>query len=159
MDVLNFNEITYKTPSFPAFCCRKEFHMIERESSEDLEHWLQRIQTAIAGCDFGDFTEFMLIEKFLCGLSEENFEKYSKTNTLDVDELLTIGTSNTSTLKSSDDGIEFDPIKDELLSLEIVETNDLHVSNFQERNFKIIRLKVNENSSARIILFDLLLNF
>lgn len=139
MEVLHFNEITYKTPTFSAFFCRKEFHMIEKESSEDLKHWLQRIQTAIAGCDFGDFTDFMLIEKFLCGLSEENFEKYSKTPILDVNNLLTIGTSNTFTLNNSDDAIKFEPTKDidELLSLQIVGTNDLNVSSSQEENFKI----------------------
>lgn len=133
MDVLNLNKVVYKTPPYSVFCCRKTFHAIEKSPDEELEQWFSRIQIAIAGCDFGDLTDFMLIDKFICGLSEKLFHKYAETTTLEVDRLLSIGCSNTFLLNNSFIATKFEPIKDidELLSLEIVAGNVSNVRKFK----------------------------
>lgn len=130
-NTLNSNGIIYKTPSRSAFQCRKFFHSIEKKPNEELDQWLCRIQTAIVGCDFDVFTEFMLIEKFISGLCEKTFEKFTNTKTLAEEQLLRIYGSNIASLNpielsGSFTDKEFDSIEkiDELLSLEIVERND-----------------------------------
>lgn len=128
--VLNSSEIIYKTPSHSAFHCRKIFHAMEKKPTEELEQWFCRIKAAITGCDFDNFSDFMLIEKFISGLNEKTFEKYAEANTLTVEQLLLIETSDAFIGNSPFLDIKFEPIKDidELLSLEIVERNISSVS-------------------------------
>ncbi|WP_230132599.1 hypothetical protein, partial [Campylobacter jejuni] len=71
--VVNSSEIIYKTPSHLAFNCRKIFHAMEKNPTEDLEQWFFRIQSVITDCDFDNFSDFMLIEKFISGLNEKTF--------------------------------------------------------------------------------------
>lgn len=139
-DVLNSSEVIYKTPSHSAFHYRKIFHAIEKKPNEELEQWFCRIQTAIIDCDFGNCTNFMLIDKFISGLSEKTFEKYSETSTLGVEQLLSIASADPFALNNSFVSTKFEPIEDidELLSLEIVEQNISNVrifwSCFKQKN-------------------------
>lgn len=130
--VLNSSEIIYKTPSHLAFNCRKIFHAMEKTATEELEQWFCRIQSAIDGCDFDNFSDFMLIEKFISGLNEKTFEKYAEINTLTVEQILLIESSDEFIGNNPFVSIKFEPIKDidELLSLEIIKRNISSVSAF-----------------------------
>lgn len=83
----------YKAPSRAAFHCRQVFYSCQREQIESNEKWFRRIEECVDGCDFGTLSNFMLIDKFLSGLSLDAFEKFCYTQTVTVERLLAIASS------------------------------------------------------------------
>lgn len=126
----NLAEIKYETPSRTVFENRKIFYGIQKGHSEELQEWFERIQAAIDGCDFGNLSNFLTIDKFISGLSENIFEKFCQTTQLSVEELLTIALSDEQFYKSSFIDTKFETINDidEFISLDLVKTNDSGVS-------------------------------
>lgn len=68
----------FKVPSQLAFHSRQVFHSYEREKTENIDLWMLRIKHSIASCEYETLTEFMLIDKFLSGLNNEDFKMFSQ---------------------------------------------------------------------------------
>lgn len=83
----------YRAPSRAAFHCRQVFYSCQREQIESNEKWFRRIEECVDGCDFGTLSNFMLIDKFLSGLNSDAFEKFRYTQTITVERLLAIASS------------------------------------------------------------------
>lgn len=81
---------SYNTPSRAAFHCRKLFHSCQREHIESNEKWLRRIEEYLNGCEFGTLSDYMLIDKFISGLSDDIVDRFAQTHSITVQELLTI---------------------------------------------------------------------
>lgn len=82
--------IKYKISSKAAFHCRKVFYSCHRDRIESNEKWFRRIEECVSGCDFGKFSDFMLVDKFISGLNDESFERFPQRQTLSIDQLTAI---------------------------------------------------------------------
>lgn len=78
----------YKTPCISTFLCRKSFHTNEKHQNESIVEWFQRVFASIDGCEYGQLSDFMLIDKFLSGLEKELFENLDIKAILTVDKLV-----------------------------------------------------------------------
>lgn len=64
---------------------RKIFYSVQKFSNESIAQWLWRIREYLDGCEFGAVAEFLLIDKFICELADDdvckfnNFELWSLT--------------------------------------------------------------------------------
>lgn len=82
----------YTMPSLAAYHKRKIFHSNERNPFEATDEWYHRIWEALDGCDYGEFGDFIFIDKFISGLDYETFRKYAEhRTTLTINEVLSIG--------------------------------------------------------------------
>lgn len=70
--------IEFKPPSLTAFQCRRIFHKCERKETESVHNWLTRIKDSIVDCAYDSLHDFMLIDKFISGLDETDFEYFSQ---------------------------------------------------------------------------------
>lgn len=68
----------FKMPSKAVFQSRKLFHMCQRELAESIDKWLLRISSSIGTCEYETICDVMLIDKFLSGLNNEEFEKFAQ---------------------------------------------------------------------------------
>lgn len=73
--------IEYKTPSLISLQNRKFFHKCHRKPTENNGDWFTRLRDSVSSCSYGIFSSFMLIDKFVSELNDENFEKISKKST------------------------------------------------------------------------------
>lgn len=88
---------SYRVPSKEAFHHRKNFYLCQRKHSETNEKWLQRIRNCVSRCDFGGFSEFMMLDKFISGLNNEIFERFRPAQTLSTSEMMSIANSSDQT--------------------------------------------------------------
>lgn len=58
----------YTIPSLAAYHKRKLFHSNERNQFEANDEWYHRILEALHGCEYGEFADFLLIDKFISAL-------------------------------------------------------------------------------------------
>lgn len=93
--------ITYKTPTIATFYNRKQFHATQKTQSESISDWFNRLQNFIAECRFENVSDYMLIDKFVSGLSESDFEKIAPVAKWTVDELVLVVIGNTHIFKSN----------------------------------------------------------
>lgn len=89
-DVLNFIGWNYKPPTETALRSRKSFHACQKLQTESIEEWFRRIKKCIDDCEFGAYNEFMLIDKFISGLSETIFERLIQNDFLTPEQTLSI---------------------------------------------------------------------
>lgn len=60
----------YKIPSHEILKNRRTFHGLQKEVSESVDRWLKRVQLCIDCCEFPTvIIEFLLIDRFVCGLN------------------------------------------------------------------------------------------
>lgn len=78
----------YKTPKKEIIKIRKAFYDLKRRKNEPTDKWLKRVQKCIDCCDFPIFMEFLLIDRFVCGLSKAEIEIILKTETWSLEQLL-----------------------------------------------------------------------
>lgn len=132
MEVFDSNKIIYNVPTYSVFHCRKIFHEIQKDKNEKLEEWFWRVNVTISECDFGHLTDYMLIDKFIGGLSEELFEKIASINSLTVEEIQTFATSNDLCMIESFAAVKLETSNDSdgFLSegFDMMESNDFDVS-------------------------------
>lgn len=81
----------YTIPSLDAYHRRKIFHSNERNQFEANDEWYHRILEALHGCEYGEFADFIVIDKFISGLDYETFQKYAEQTTLTIDDVYSIG--------------------------------------------------------------------
>lgn len=77
------NMFDYVTPSISAYGNRKMFYSNQRNHDESTEKWFQRLFASLDGCEYGASADFMLIDKFITGLSNETFAKLPQILTID----------------------------------------------------------------------------
>lgn len=94
--------MAYKTPSKAAFRNRKRFHATQKSNSESISDWFKRLQKFIGDCDFDEIYDSMLIDKFLSGLNENDFEKISLVPVWTVDELILVAIGNAHIFNTKD---------------------------------------------------------
>lgn len=88
--------LSYRIPSQEAFHYRKVFYSCQREQIECNEKWFRRIENCVNGCDFGRFSVFMLLDKFISGLNNDIIDRLRPTQTLTVAQLMTIANDDES---------------------------------------------------------------
>lgn len=80
VDVIG-DSILYKSPSEAAIKNRREFYALRKKRGETTKKWLERVCTHASCCEFLTLTEYILIDKFVCGLNNEEIESILNTDT------------------------------------------------------------------------------
>lgn len=78
----------YKAPKKEILKNRKAFYELKRRKSETTDKWLQRIKKCIDCCDFPMFIEFLVIDRFVCGLNKTEMEIILNTEAWSLKQLL-----------------------------------------------------------------------
>lgn len=60
---------SYRIPSDGIQRNRRVFYGLRRKSDESISQWLNRVKSYIRHCEFSRFKEFLLIDRFVCGLN------------------------------------------------------------------------------------------
>lgn len=84
----------YTIPTLAAYHKRKLFHSNERNQFEANDEWYHRILEALHGCEYGEFADFIVIDKFISGLDYETFLKYAERTTLTIGDVHSIGSDD-----------------------------------------------------------------
>lgn len=90
----------YAKPSIAAYQNRKKFHSNQRYQYESSAEWFHRVSESLNGCEYGEFSDFLFIDKFIAGLDNDSFEKWCQPT-----DKLTIKDINKVFLVDQDDGI------------------------------------------------------
>lgn len=78
----------YKAPKKEILQNRRAFYDLKRGKNESIDEWLKRIQKCIGCCDFPIFVEFLLIDRFVCGLNRAEMKIILDTETWSLKQLL-----------------------------------------------------------------------
>lgn len=78
----------YKTPKKDILQNRQAFYDLKRETNESNDKWLKRVQSCVNNCEYPIFVEFLLIDRFVCGLNSADMEIIRQTETWSVKQLL-----------------------------------------------------------------------
>lgn len=87
----NFRMYEYKIPPKSVHMRRKQFHSNQRNQQETSYEWFCRVFDAVNGCEFGEYGDFMLIDKFFAGLNSDAFKEYTLKTVFTIDDALSIG--------------------------------------------------------------------
>lgn len=105
----------YELPSKSAFVQRKLFHANQRDQNETAHEWFYRVFECLNGCKFGEYADFMLIDKFFSGLDNDSFDEYAVKTTFTIDEALSIGFQHKQSFESR---LETVPLAHEYLPID-----------------------------------------
>lgn len=86
--------IVYQTPSMGVFHNRQRFHATQRAQNENISDWFKRLQKFNDNCEFQDVSDYMLIDKFISGLNDSDFDKVSQIPHWTVEELVLVVIGN-----------------------------------------------------------------
>lgn len=64
----------YEIPSVEVLQHRKIFYALKRESGEQITVWLNRVQTQVKYCEFRKFQQYLVIDKFMCELGQNDLK-------------------------------------------------------------------------------------
>lgn len=70
----SFLSKSYRVPSDGIQRNRRVFYGLRRKSDESISQWLNRVQSYIRHCKFSAFKEFLLIDRFVCGLNPNELQ-------------------------------------------------------------------------------------
>lgn len=87
--------LVYRTPTVAAFKKRKLFHAIQKEHAETISDWFKRLQQSIPDCEYDLTAECILIDKFVSGLDEMDFQKISQVASWTLEDLILVVIGNT----------------------------------------------------------------
>lgn len=93
--------IVYETPSTVAFHSRREFHAAQKIQNESISDWFKRLQNLNKKCSFQNCADYMFIDKFVSGLSDDDFNKLSKVVAWTVEELILVVIGNPHIFKTT----------------------------------------------------------
>lgn len=85
--VQNLFPLFYEIPTDTVLQHRKTFYSTQKETEEPITEWFYRIRSIIEYCDYGDFSNFLIIDKFFCGLDDDAKRWLRKTKTWSTDRL------------------------------------------------------------------------
>lgn len=118
----------FRVPSQLAFHSRQVFHSYQREKTENIDLWMLRIKHSIASCEYEKLTEFMLIDKFLSGLNNEDFKMFSQHASWTEELLWTFVTENK--LQVPNNGEYVNSINDYISFQDVVKEEHINVMIF-----------------------------
>lgn len=105
----------YKIPSDEILEDRKIFYDLKRNEGEQINVWLDRVQGHIECCEFPNFVQYLLIDKFMCELDKNvmKFVRVAHTWSLEqFNEGFNVGNVNIGNINESANNL--DVIKTEL---------------------------------------------
>lgn len=79
--------IKYKIPSLKIRYNRRIFCGLRKKRQELTDVWFDRVQDRINRCEFAQFTEVLLIDKFFCELSDDEIKPFLGTDTWSLKQL------------------------------------------------------------------------
>lgn len=100
--ILNVFPLFYEIPTDAVLEHRKKFYSTEKELTEPIAEWFCRIRSAIEHCDYGDFSNFLIIDKFFCGLDADAKRWLRKTKAWSADQLVQALVDPKSLIESTD---------------------------------------------------------
>lgn len=106
----------YKTPSSQTLRNRQAFYGLQRKAHEPIEQWLNRIQSSIRCCEFSTMFEFLLIDRFICGLNRSELKTLRCVRSWTVKRLVEMFSSQ---------NIEDDPTEPNLADSEYIVSNQM----------------------------------
>lgn len=71
----------YEIPSEEIRRNRKLFYTLRRDCNERMKSWLDRVQSRSNCCEFVKFTNFLVIDKFTCGLKGNEMKLIESSST------------------------------------------------------------------------------
>lgn len=71
----------YTLPSKEIIENRKDFYSLRKKRRESIQQWLERVRIQAGRCEFLKFTDYLLIDKFICELNNEEIESIRYTST------------------------------------------------------------------------------
>lgn len=71
----------YKSPSNEILRNRRAFYGLQRKKHERMQQWLKRVQSSIRRCEFPKIVEFLLIDRFVCGLNNTELKTIQSVHT------------------------------------------------------------------------------
>lgn len=117
----------YKAPKKEILQNRKAFYDLKRGKNESIDEWLKRIQKCINCCDFPIFVEFLLIDRFVCGLNKSEMEIILDTETWSLKQLLEYFLNQNIKTESTE---ENDKPKNENVSAHALDSESVSVLNY-----------------------------
>lgn len=84
---LLYNPCVYQTPSEKVLENRKLFYLTHKDDTESITEWLWRIKDCIIGCEFGELSDFLLIDKFICELRNDEIQNFTRIQTWELEQL------------------------------------------------------------------------
>lgn len=122
--------LAYEAPTQSAFRCRRTFYATIKDVTETIGEWFARIQDNINGCDFGELTDVMFIDKFISGLDDDLVSKFTETSTLTAEQSLLIALSNNFYIHSSTIDIKVEPLPNltDFLSLDHLKSEGVNIN-------------------------------
>lgn len=89
MDEIDLNSNFYKTPSTEIIRHRKEFYNLWKRCDDETGTWLNRLQSQIHLCEFPPVMshEYILIDKFVCELNDNEREFIQSVDTWSLEQL------------------------------------------------------------------------
>lgn len=64
----------YKVPPNTIIENRKTFYGLKRRNSDSIQAWFERVRSYINHCKYPKIIEFLLVDKFMCGLNTDELE-------------------------------------------------------------------------------------
>lgn len=98
--------LAYRPPPLDALMCRRSFYSNSKLSTESITDWFERVAKSINGCEFDNFTDIMLIDKFLSGIDEAVYQQIRKENSLDSSKALLVALATESLHTNSNESNE-----------------------------------------------------
>lgn len=121
--------IEYKTPSIAAFHHRLQFHAAHKAQNESITDWFKRLQKFINHCEFAHISDYMLIDKFVSGLGDADFEKISQVATWTIEELILVVIGNAHIFNRNISSKDSSSISERIEALEAIETKYIKAEN------------------------------
>lgn len=77
----------YQTPAERVLQSRKTFYLTQKQHTESIADWLWRIRECINNCDFGELNDFLLIDKFIGELGNDEVQSFRNVQAWKLDQL------------------------------------------------------------------------
>lgn len=84
------NNINFYVPSLEALKYRKEFYSTTKLIDEKSTEWYKRVQDVGNKCEFGGLYDYLIIDKFVSGLSDCILQSITEGTTIKLEQLLSI---------------------------------------------------------------------
>lgn len=110
--------IKYKIPTLKIRYNRKLFCGLRKKRLEHTDVWFDRVHDQINRCEFAQFTEILLVDKFFCELSEDEIQPFLETDTWSLKQLNEYFSSRRSQESHVDERqqLPFQTVKNEIVS-------------------------------------------
>lgn len=77
----------YQTPAEKVLQSRQNFYLSQKKNTESIPEWLWRIRDCVISCEFGEFNDFLLIDKFMSELRSDEIQNFKNVRTWILDQL------------------------------------------------------------------------